>query len=102
MKTWEVFKPENFQRKFRRLIYDEVCRFDSVGVLLGGNGFAAEGIQINEDWELVPLEVDFMTAINGKQDIKPYGISSDFRPVNYWLHVHALSLEMVNGKWLIE
>lgn len=51
-----------------------------------------------DEWELVRKSVDFMTAVNSGQNIKPVEAEIAFERWQYW----NLTLDRINGKWFIE
>jgi len=55
---------------------------------------------VNEDWELVREQVDFMTAINSDKKIKGERYREFHNAIYYF--DHYLTLEDINGKWEIE
>ena len=115
MKTWEVFKLilENPSKpcmpnhlNFKRLSNGRIYQ---VGLSNGKQWLFREDenedrevviVYVEEDWELVRQEVDFMVAINSGKMIKgPH--DNAFHEVKYQL-AGALTLDEVNGKWLVE
>ena len=66
---------------------------------LGGGEFSGN-IMATDEWELVRQEVDFMTAVNSGKCIKSFK-NARFHDIG-WFFTCGLTLEEINGKWLIE
>lgn len=62
----------------------------------------AGSLRVDEDWELVPEAVDFMTAINsGKRITCERRVISNCDPD--WILTHnCLTVGLINSKWYIE
>lgn len=55
--------------------------------------------QLNEQWELIPQAVDFMTAANSDRKIRPEDDPfAGFHKLDCW----SMTKERINGKWFIE
>ena len=119
MKTWEMIKALTEDKSLKFIDengYVACIRGDSgiMELLSPNSGFIGisgnlrllentSGCRFKPDkWKLVRQEVDFMAAINSGKNTKPSSSSYDFMSVSYWLNTRVLSLEMINGKWLIE
>jgi len=53
------------------------------------------------DWELVRQPVDFLTAVNSGKEIRPDDVPAiihGFNELGYW----ALTIDRINGLWLVE
>jgi len=110
MRTWETIKEltENPNKVFERV--SDKKRFTTSTKVNGGQVVAHyvsdlhtsfDCITLTDEWELVGESVDFMTAINSGKRIKPCTIAAKnhgFHCWDYW----ELSLDIINGKWLIE
>jgi hypothetical protein len=61
-------------------------------------------IHMDREWTKVRKQVDFMTAANSEEAIRPMGndvVSYSFAPIDYWLN-RKLCLSYINGQWEIE
>lgn len=106
MKTGEIFtmaltNPKAEFKSIGQQFDDHVAHFNAVGKLVDKEGELVFPTY-DMDWELVRKPVDFMTAINSGKNTKPNSTSYDFMGFSYWLNTRVLSLEIINGKWLIE
>jgi hypothetical protein len=61
-------------------------------------------IKHSDNWQLVRKPVDFMTAINSNQNVKPEKFYREigFMKPETWLRNVSLTVEDINGKWLVE
>ena len=82
---------------FYLVIYDN--HGEKIDSSLGGGGFSGN-IMATDEWELVRQEVDFMTAMNSGKMIRGPRDNA-FYGVKYQL-TRVLTLDEINGKWLIE
>ena len=112
MKTWEMIKAltENPNLKFVcekqpnnpvSIIDGILCWSSGSPMGLNFESFAKVGTIDRYEWELAREPVDFMTAVNGTKRIKPIGRDVWDTP-GEWLRNRVMTLEWVNGKWLIE
>ena len=107
MKTGEIYtraltNPKDEFKSIGQQYSDHVAHFNAVGKLVDKEGELVFPTY-DMDWELVHQPyVDFMTAINSGKETKPNGTSYDFMGFSYWLNNRVLSLEIINGKWLIK
>jgi len=117
MKTWEMIKEltENRDAKFKctngcnidpRRDYVIGCDKEGYIRFFEHGEFRDAFFDIHNkfdwDWELVRQPVDFMTAANSGKLVMPIGPPDadeiGFRSWTSW----RLSLDMINGKWLVE
>ena len=84
------------------LINDTLCWLESKEpIKLNFESWTNVGTIDKYDWELVRERFDFMTAVNSGKKVRPLGSYFDrfgFQSWTYW----SLSLDMINGKWLVE
>ena len=103
MKTGEMYTYAlvNPNAKFYRTnLNNAVYKFLNGHLVYSDNDkFSCEVTKLDEDWELVREEVNFMTAVNSGKRIRPVDHTIDgFLRFTEW----DLSLKMINGLWLVE
>jgi len=116
MKNWEVIKAiaENPKLTFKNLRFGGVLGYLGDGTLgwIGGTNNIGKDFTIHyrpdeeehrgnwdDDWEIAREPVDFMSAANSGHKITPESCSKvGFQDLTFW----TMTVERVNGKWLIE
>jgi len=104
MKTGEMYTHvlNNPEARFHRLNMNNASYGFVNGTLVyGENKIATEIPRPDEDWELVPQPVDFLTAVNSGKKIRPDDEPAKihgFNELGYW----SLNIDRINGKWLVE
>lgn len=117
MKTCEVIKAlmEKPDLNFKNLRFGGIVGYKENGALswlrntdkngeaftihfISGDGLSGNW---NDDWELVSVPVDFMTAINSEKKIRPDDYPG-FCTIKYWFDHDFITRNRVNGKWYIE
>jgi len=88
----------SYYNYFRLKAFEGDKELDST---LAKGGFTGN-LKIDSDWQPVRKPTDFMTAANSQKNIMPvggdYAEKHGFQPLCYW----GLTLDRINGKWLIE
>jgi len=103
MKTGEMYMMAlaNPNAKFHKVRNNLDYYFNELGMLYTENSDrSVEPPIADEDWELVPETVDFMTAINSGKMIKSC-VNEHFHTVEWYLE-YSPSLKEINGNWQIE
>ena len=106
MKTGEIFtraltNPKDEFKSMGQQFGDHVAHFNAVGKLVDTEGELVFPTY-DMDWEIVWEPVDFMTAANSGKRIKS-NACFEFHSISWYLQGQAhLTLDEVNGKWLIE
>ncbi len=105
--VYQCFLGNRFELSLSSLGYFRLNVFDGDGKAIdrttGVGGFSGN-LKPNLDWQLVRQSVDFMTAMNSDQKVKPKNLYQEigFAKPDTWLRNISLTLEAVNGKWEIE
>ena len=106
--TYEVIRKDNYRKELSANDgYFIFKRYNTNGELINSDSLAGgfnNNIKVNDDWQLVRQSVDFMTAINSNQKVKPRNLYHElgFLAPARWLREISLTLEAINGKWEIE